>query len=301
MHLDIPKPIRIEFTGTRVNAPTRISKAFHVLRESGELGIVAYITAGDPSLDATLKLVIALAEAGADVIELGVPFSDPLADGPTIQRASERALKSGTTLAGVLELVRQIRRHSQVPLVLFSYYNPILQMGLEKFATAAETAGADGVLATDLTPEESDDYRRILAAHHLDTIFLGAPTSTDERLAKIAACSSGFLYLISRTGVTGAKDALPDDLPALLRRARAVTQLPIAVGFGISLPGHVSVLGGLADAAVVGSALVAEIEKTTKSGASASTIDAAASALAEKVRSLKEAARHGLSRREVAL
>lgn len=284
----------------RSKLKTRIQERFGALRNAGELGIVAYITAGDPSLDATLKFVLALAEAGADVIELGVPFSDPLADGPTIQRASERALKSGTTLARVIELVRRIRQTSQVPLVLFSYYNPILQMGLEKFANAAETAGADGVLATDLTPEESEDYRRILAAHHLDTIFLGAPTSTDERLAKIAACSSGFLYLISRTGVTGAKDALPDDLPALLRRARAVTQLPIAVGFGISLPGHVSVLGGLADAAVVGSALVAEIEKATKSGASASAIDAASFALAEKVRSLKQAARHGLSRREVA-
>jgi len=279
---------------------TRIQERFRGLRESGELGIVAYIAAGDPTLDATLKFVTALAEAGADIIELGVPFSDPLADGPTIQRASERALKSGTTLGGVLGLVRRIRQHSQVPLVLFSYYNPILQMGLEKFAAAAETAGADGVLATDLTPEESDDYRRILAAHHLDTIFLGAPTSTDDRLAKIAACSSGFLYLISRTGVTGAKDALPDDLPALLRRTRAVTALPIAVGFGISLPGHVSVLGGLADAAVVGSALVSEIEKATKNGASASAIDAAASALAEKVRTLREAARQGLSRREVA-
>lgn len=279
---------------------TRIQERFRGLQDAGELGIVAYITAGDPSLEATLKFVLALAEAGADVIELGVPFSDPLADGPTIQRASERALKSGTTLAGVLELVRGIRQNSQVPLVLFSYYNPILQMGLEKFAAAAETMGADGVLATDLTPEESDDYRRILAAHHLDTIFLGAPTSTDERLATIAGCSSGFLYLISRTGVTGAKDALPDDLPALLRRARAVTLLPIAVGFGISLPGHVSVLGGLADAAVVGSALVSEIERATKSGASASAIDAASSALAEKVRSLKDAARHGLSQREVA-
>ncbi len=272
---------------------TRISKRFVELRASGELGIVAYITAGDPSFDATLKFVLALAEAGADVIELGVPFSDPLADGPTIQRASERALKAGATLAGVLGLVRRIRQSSQVPLVLFSYYNPILQMGLEKFASAAESAGADGVLATDLTPEESEDYRRILAAHHLDTVFLGAPTSTDERLAKIAACSSGFLYLISRTGVTGAKDALPDDLPALLRRARGVTQLPIAVGFGISLPGHVSVLGGLADAAVIGSALVSEIEK-------APSVDAAATALAERVRSFKEAARHGLSRREVA-
>jgi tryptophan synthase alpha chain len=272
---------------------TRISKRFADLRASGELGIVAYITAGDPSLDATLTFVLALAEAGADVIELGVPFSDPLADGPTIQRASERALKSGTTLAGVLDLVRRIRQSSQVPLVLFSYFNPILQMGLEKFAAAAASADADGVLATDLTPEESDDYRRILAAQHLDTIFLGAPTSTDERLAKIAACSSGFLYLISRTGVTGAKDTLPDDLPALLRCARSVTQLPIAVGFGISLPGHVSVLGGLADAAVVGSALVSEIEK-------AQSVDAAASALGNRIRSLKEAARHGLSRREAA-
>lgn len=279
---------------------TRIQERFRSLREAGELGIVAFLTAGDPSLEATLKFVLALAEAGADVIELGVPFSDPLADGPTIQRASERALKSGTTLAGVLELVRRVRQTSQVPLVLFSYFNPVLQMGLEKFATEAETAGADGVLATDLTPEESDDYRRILSAHHLDSIFLGAPTSTDERLAKIAACSSGFLYLISRTGVTGAKDTLPDDLPGLLRRARAATQLPIAVGFGISLPGHVSVLGGLADAAVVGSALVSEIEKATKNGASASAIESAASALGEKVRSLKEAARHGLSRREVA-
>jgi tryptophan synthase alpha chain len=272
---------------------TRISKRFAELRKSGELGIVAYIVAGDPSLDASLKYVLALAEAGADVIELGVPFSDPLADGPTIQRGAERALKAGTTLARVLDLIRRIRQSSQVPLVLFSYYNPILQMGLEKFAAAAANAGADGVLATDLTPEESEGYRGILAAHHLDTIFLGAPTSTDERLAKIAACSSGFLYLISRTGVTGAKDTLPDDLPALLRRARSVTQLPIAVGFGISLPGHVSVLGGLADAAVVGSALVSEIEK-------AQNEDAAASALAAKIRSLKEAARHGLSRREVA-
>src|ERR1700746_3780474 len=279
---------------------TRISQRFGELRESGELGIIAYITAGDPSFAATLKFVVAMAEAGADVIELGVPFSDPLADGPTIQRASERALKSGTTLAGALELVRQIRRHSQVPLVLFSYYNPILQMGLEKFAAAAKTARADGVLATDLTPEESDDYRRILAAHHLDTIFLGAPTSTDERLAKIAACSSGFLYLISRTGVTGAKDALPDDLPALLRRARGVTKLPIAVGFGISLPGHVSVLGGLADAAVVGSALVSEIDKATANNSGESGIDAAAAALASRIRSLKAAARIGLSRREVA-
>src|ERR1700745_262483 len=157
---------------------TRISRRFAELRDSGEMGIVAYITSGDPSFSATLKFVIALAEAGADVIELGVPFSDPLADGPTIQRASERALKAGTALRGGLDLVRDIRKSSEVALVLFSYYNPILQMGLEKFAAAASAAGADGVLVTDLTPEEAADYCRILAAHHLDTVFLAAPTST---------------------------------------------------------------------------------------------------------------------------
>jgi len=273
---------------------TRIARRFAELHVAGELGIVAYITAGDPSLDATHKYVLALAEAGADVIELGVPFSDPLADGPTIQRASERALKSGANLRGVIELVRRIRETSQVPLVLFSYFNPIVQMGLEKFAAAAAQAGADGVLITDLIPEESEDYRRILHAHHLDTIFLAAPTSDDERLQKISAASSGFLYLISRTGVTGAKDALPDDLPGLLRRVRKFTQLPVAVGFGISLPGHVSILGGLADAAVVGSALVSEIEK-------AASVEAAAIALADRVRSLKQAARQGLSRREATI
>jgi len=271
---------------------TRISERFAALREAGELGIVAYITAGDPSLAATLEFVLALDEAGTDVIELGVPFSDPLADGPTIQRASERALKSGATLQGILELVRRIREKSQIPLVLFSYYNPILQMGLEKFSATAVEAGVDGVLTTDLSPEESVEYRGILAARQLDTIFLCAPTSTDERLASIAECSSGFLYLVSRTGVTGAKDTLPDDLPALLRRVRNFTTLPVAVGFGISLPGHISLLGGLADAAVIGSSLVAEIER-------AKSVDEAAGALRERIRVLKETARHGLSRREV--
>jgi len=280
---------------------TRIARRFAELREAGEMGVVAYITAGDPSLGTTLQFVQALAEAGADVIELGVPFSDPLADGPTIQRASERALKSGTTLHAVLELVRQIRNSkgaaAEVPLVLFSYYNPVFQMGLEKFAANASSAGADGVLIIDLTPEESADYRRILSAHHLDTIFLAAPTSDDDRLQKISAVSSGFLYLISRTGVTGAKDALPGDLPHLLRRARMFTQLPIAVGFGISLPGHVSLLGGLADAAVVGSALVSEIETAIAKDSSRAAIEAASAALSSRIHSLKEAARTGLSRR----
>ena len=268
----------------------RIARRFRELSEAGELGLIPYITAGDPSLEATEKIVLAAAAAGADAIELGVPFSDPVADGPTIQRASERALRGGTTLPGVLELVGRLRARTAVPLVLFGYFNPILQMGLERFGTAAAAAGADGVLVTDMTPEESDEYRAAMRARGLDTIFLAAPTSTDARLERIAACSSGFLYLVSRMGVTGAREALPEELPALARRARRFTKLPIAVGFGISLPEHVSVLGGIADAAVVGSALVAEIEKAGSS-------DAAADAVAERIRLLKHAAREGVSRR----
>lgn len=273
--------------------PTRIGRRFEALRAAGELGIVAFVTAGDPSPDATERIVPALAEAGADVIELGVPFSDPIADGPVIQRASERALRAGTTLRGVVELVALLRRRTEVPLVLFSYLNPILQMGLERFARESAAAGADGVLVTDVTPEEFEKERQVLRAAGLDTIFLAAPTTTPQRLAHIGAASSGFLYLISRAGVTGERDALPAGLPELIRRVRAATPLPIAVGFGISQPGHVSVLGGLADAAVVGSALVAEIER-------APTAEAAGSAAAEKVRALKRAARAGMSRRAVA-
>ena len=270
---------------------TRIRRRFDDLGRRGEMGLVAFLTAGDPSLEATESFVLALDEAGADVVELGVPFSDPVADGPAIQRSSERALRAGTTLAGVLDLVESIRRKSDVPLVLFSYYNPVLQMGIERFSQRAADAGADGVLITDLTPEEARDYRRIVHAHGLDTIFLAAPTSTDERLARIAEVSSGFLYVISRTGVTGARESLPEDLPALIRRVRRASRLPVAVGFGISLPGQVSILGGLADAAVVGSALVQEIEQ-------APTVEAAREALAARVRMLKQAGKTGISRRE---
>ena len=270
---------------------SRISRRFAELRAAGEMGLVAYITAGDPSLEATEQFVLTLASAGADVIELGVPFSDPVADGPVIQRASERALRAGTTLAGVLSLVKSLREKTEVPIVLFSYFNPVLQMGLEHFADAAKDAGADGVLITDLTPDEGGEYRAAMTSRGLDTIFLAAPTSTDERLALIANASRGFLYLISRTGVTGAKDQLADELPALARRVRRVTNLPIAIGFGISLPGHVSVLGGLADAAVVGSALVEEIER-------AGSVSEAAEALAARVKLLKGAAVAGMSRRE---
>lgn len=267
---------------------SRIAARFRELRAAGDLGLVAFITAGDPSLDASETICLALAEAGADVIELGVPFSDPVADGPTIQRSSERALRAGTNLAGVIALVERLRRKTQAPLVLFSYFNPVLQMGLEKLAAAASSAGADGVLITDITPEESAGYCAAMRARNLDTIFLGAPTSTDARLKIIAAASSGFLYLISRTGVTGAKDTLAEDVPSLIRRARQVTSLPLAVGFGISLPGHVSILGGLADAAVVGSALVSEIESAPSAGA-------AAAAVAAKIRALKQAGRKGMS------
>ena len=277
-------------TGKPSGRPSgKIAQRFRELADARELGLVAYITAGDPSLEASAEIVLAAADAGADVIELGVPFSDPLADGPTIQRASERALLGGATLAGVIDLVRRVRAHSAVPLVLFSYFNPILQMGLEKFADAAAAAGADGVLATDLTLEEADDYRSILHARGLDTIFLAAPTSTDARLAKIAEVSSGFLYLISRMGVTGTREALPEELPALAKRVRQVTSLPIAVGFGISQPEHVTALAGIADAAVVGSALVAEIEK-------AATPKAAADAVAARIRILKQAAHEAISR-----
>jgi tryptophan synthase alpha chain len=269
---------------------SRIAKRFCELSEAGELGLVAYITAGDPSLIATEKIVLATAGAGADIIELGIPFSDPVADGPTIQRASERALRNGVTLPAVLDLVSRLRTRTDIPLVLFGYFNPILQMGIDEFADAAVSAGADGVLATDLTPEESADYRSALRARGLDTIFLAAPTSTDARLQLIASVSSGFLYLISRTGVTGARKSLSDELPGLVRRVRKFTSLPIAVGFGISLPTHVTVLGGIADAAVVGSALMAAIEK-------APDAEAAAESAADLIRTLKNAARKGVSRR----
>ncbi|MGH9782294.1 MAG: tryptophan synthase subunit alpha, partial [Candidatus Acidiferrales bacterium] len=239
-------------------------------------------------------IVLAAVDAGADIIELGVPFSDPVADGPTIQRASERALRGGTTLASVIDLVAALRRKTDVAIVLFSYFNPILQIGLEKFASRASSAGADGVLVTDMTPEEAGEHCAIMRTRGLDTIFLAAPTSQDERLKLIAKASSGFLYIISRMGVTGAKESLPDELPAMVRRARKFTSLPIAVGFGISLPTQVTVLGGIADAVVVGSALVAEVETAT-------SVASAATGVAERVRLLKNAARHGVSRRDANL
>jgi len=217
---------------------------------------VAYVTAGDPDLKFTQSLVPALTEAGADVIELGVPFSDPIADGPVIQRASARALTAGTTLAGVLKLAARVRRRSNVPLVLFSYYNPVLQMGVERFAERAVAAGIDGVLITDLAPEESDGFVKVMRRAKLDTVFLVAPTSTPVRLRSIARLSRGFVYVISRRGTTGQRQDVPSEAKVLVKRVRRVTKLPVAVGFGISRPEHVAALKGVADGVVVGSAIV---------------------------------------------
>jgi tryptophan synthase alpha chain len=223
--------------------------------------LVAYVTCGDPDLATTREVILAAIEAGADVIELGVPFSDPVADGPVIQRASERALVKGTTLAQVLTLAAEIRQHSQsVGLILFSYLNPILRMGLEKFGKVARAAGLDGVLVTDLPVEEADGYLQLMRQNDLATVFLAAPTSPEDRLKQIAHASSGFVYAVSRTGVTGARQQLPEDAQSLVKRLRKHTKLPIAVGFGISTAQQFAAVGKYADAAVVGSAIVAVIE-----------------------------------------
>jgi tryptophan synthase alpha chain len=224
--------------------------------------LVAYVTSGDPDLATTRSVVLAAIAAGASVIELGVPFSDPLADGPVIQRASERALKHGTSLEQVLKLAAEIREHSQsVGLIIFTYLNPILRMGVSKFCKIARHAGVDGVLVTDLPVEEAADYLREARANDLACIFLAAPTSTDARLKRIAEVSSGFVYAVSRTGVTGARKQLPEDAQTLVRRLRRYTKLPIAVGFGISTPEQFAAVGRYANAAVVGSAIVDTIER----------------------------------------
>jgi tryptophan synthase alpha chain len=223
--------------------------------------LVAYLTCGDPDLETSRDIALAAIEAGADVIELGVPFSDPVADGPVIQRASERALRGGTTLQQVLVLAQEIRQRSQAGLIIFTYLNPIMRMGLARFSAAAKHAGVDGALITDLPTEESHDYLREMEKRALATVFLAAPTSTDERLKKIAQLSSGFVYAVSRTGVTGARQQLPEDAPALVRRLRKYTKLPVAVGFGISTAEQFSAVGSFADAAVVGSAIVQSIER----------------------------------------
>jgi tryptophan synthase alpha chain len=224
--------------------------------------LVAYVTCGDPNLATTRDVVLSAIEAGADVIELGVPFSDPVADGPVIQRASQRALQQGVSLADVLKLAAEVRQHAQsTGLILFSYLNPILRMGLEKFCKIARHAGVDGALLTDLPVEEADDYLREMRRNDLATVFLAAPTSTDERLKRIAEASRGFVYAVSRTGVTGARQQLTQDAQKLVGRLRKYTKLPIAVGFGISTAEQFAAVGEFAEAAVVGSAIVETIER----------------------------------------
>ena len=240
---------------------TRIENTFARLKSEKRKAFIPYITAGDPNLNVTLDLVLGLEKAGADIIELGVPFSDPIADGPVIQRATERALLKGANLSSVLELGEAIRKKSEIPIVLFSYYNPLLRYGLERLAARAVKAGFDGILATDLTVEESDSFTRAMRDAGLNTIFLVAPTSSTNRMKKIAEMSTGFLYAVSRTGVTGERQELADDLKVFLRTLRSYTESPIAVGFGISRPEHVQAVWQEADGAIVGSSIVKEIEQ----------------------------------------
>lgn len=242
---------------------TRIEQKFQDLRAANRKAFIPFITAGDPNLATTKELILALDRAGADIIEVGVPFSDPIADGPVIQRATERALASGTTLKDVLRLGREVRAKSQVPLLIMSYYNPLLRYGLERLAGDLKASGYDGVLASDLTVEESDGFVRTMGAAGLNTVFLAAPTSSPERIRKIASTSTGFLYAVARTGVTGESQELSSELRGFLQELRRHTNVPIAVGFGISRPEHVRAVWQEADGAVVGSALVRVVEENS--------------------------------------
>lgn len=244
----------------------RIEKQFEGLKTSGRGGFIPFVTAGDPDLETSLAIVLKLAELGADVIELGVPFSDPMADGPTIQRSSQRALAIGVTLADVIALAAKARKQIETPIVLFSYLNPLLRFGFTEVVDAAADAGIDGVLVTDAVDEEAGEFASNLHRRGLDLISLIAPATTDVRLERIANASSGFLYAISRAGVTGAQSDVSDEAAKLVARARQFTDLPIAVGFGLSTAEQIEGVWEFADAAVVGSAIVSEIEKAEAGG-----------------------------------
>jgi tryptophan synthase alpha chain len=244
----------------------RITEAFQRLDRDGNKGFIPFVTAGDPDLETTLELILELDRAGATVIELGIPFSDPMADGPVIQRASERALKHNFGVEEVLALVSQVREKTDVPIILFTYFNPLLQFGLDRLARMAKQAGVDGILVTDLTPEEGEDFAAELRANDLDMIFLVAPTSTDERLRLVAQRATGFIYAISRAGVTGARSDVSEEAEKLVNRVRRFSNLPVAVGFGISTAQQVADVQRYADAVVVGSAIVAEIERVSATG-----------------------------------
>ena len=244
---------------------SRISDTFLALKRSGRGGFIPFITAGDPDLATTELLLIELGAAGADIIELGVPFSDPVADGEVIQRASQRALRNGVTLRDALTCIARAKQHIDVPIVLFSYFNPLLQFGEDRLAIEAKEAGVDAVLVTDLIPEEAQSWIEMLNQHELDPIFLVASTTSDERLARIAQQARGFIYAISRAGVTGARSEMTREAEALVQRVRSVSDLPVAVGFGVSTLEQVREVWRFADAAVVGSAIVSQIEKLAKS------------------------------------
>lgn len=244
---------------------SRIRDTFAELKHSGRGGFIPFVMAGDPELATTELLLVELAAAGADIIELGVPFSDPVADGEVIQRASERALGKGVTLSDALRCVSKVKQHIDVPIVLFSYLNPLLKFGRDRLAEAAKEADIDGVLITDLVPEEAGPWITAFRGHSIDLIFLVAPTTSDERLTRIALQANGFIYAVSRAGVTGARNELPRDAEPLVKRARTVSDLPIAVGFGISTAEQVRQIWRFADAAVIGSALVSQIEKLSGS------------------------------------
>jgi tryptophan synthase alpha chain len=246
---------------------SRIEARFTELRRQGKTGLVTYVTAGDPDLQRSSEIIKRLDRAGADVLEIGVPFSDPLADGPVIQRATERALAAGVTLAQVLDMLKTVRPAISAPIVIFSYANPILRMGLERFVTDASAAGVDGVLTLDMPPEEGEVFRGAFRAAGIDTIFLLSPTTTVERIRRAASIGSGFLYGISRLGVTGMRDSVDASANELASRVKAETKMPLALGFGISRPEHVRSIGQCADAAVVGSALVNVIAEHGKSAA----------------------------------
>jgi len=267
---------------------SRIEKTFAALKQRREAALISFITAGDPDLATTLKIMRALERGGADCIELGIPFSDPTADGPTIQRASERALKRPVSLPLIFRLVREFRAGSSVPVILFGYFNPIFRFGLEKFARQAAAAGADGVLCVDLPPEESAELQRWTDAAGLDLIFLLSPTSGPDRVQLVARKGRGFIYYVSVTGVTGARRSLDDNLRAQVDRVRKASALPVGVGFGISTPRQAAWIAGFADAAVVGSALVERIEKARGSSEKANQ---AGAFIAQLKRAIRRAAR----------
>ncbi len=265
---------------------SRIDDVFKRLKKEKGVALMPFLTAGDPTLEMTGKFIIEMEKNGADIIELGIPFSDPLADGPTLQRSSQRALEGGITLSRILSFLKKLKNETLAPIVLMGYYNPIFRYGVERFASAAKDAGAAGVIVPDLPPEEAGDLIRAAREADLDTIFLLAPTSTRERIERVAKVSRGFLYYVSLTGVTGARDSISSDIGASVAEIREVTSMPVCVGFGISKPEHVRKVSKFADGVIVGSALMGLIEKGMQDPGCVAQVGAF-------VRELREAARKG--------